>query len=288
MWLSNSPDINHTINLNTTSTQIEQKQGLWSSFNSAMENINSKLELDWLKLELPKTKEQKEKEVYDNIYQDEIFKWALENGLFKQWIKVNYISETLFSVFSNKTKNLSFFCNEKWETLIEVPYRFKNFVDKNNKFDNTSLHTFEKTWYFLDAENKTWNIFKIIWTDEKWDFILSDTPLNKNSIDYFNALKKVIQYSDTMEILLSLKHKWNIWKWNIDDYIRSNALNLKFLQLLKNKNLLETPDVFEYAIKNMNLTIQDIVTAKVQWDITEEEWREIYNILKKSKLKSLD
>lgn len=279
MWLVNSPNINHSIDLNTSISQFESKQKWWSNFDSAVNKINSKLEIDWLKLELIKSKEQKEKEVYNNIYKDEIFKWALENELFKQWIKVNYITDNLFSVFSNQTKNLSFFTNKEWETLIDVPYRFWTFIDDNNKFYKTSLHIFEKTWYFLDAEKWTWDIFKIIWTNEKWEFILSNTPLNKNSIDYFNALKRTINYSDTMNILLALKKNWTTWKWNIDDFIRSNSLNLGFLQLLKIKNLLETPDVYEYAIKNMNLTIQDIIKAKEKWEITEQEWREIYKIL---------
>lgn len=278
MWLSNTPDINHNMGLNTSTIHIEKKQEWWNSLNDTIDKLNSKLVLNNLKVELPKTKEQKEKDVYNNIYKyDESFLGAIKDSKFKQWITVKYITKDIFSVYSNKTKDISFFANKKWETLIFVAYREWSFIDENNKFLDTALNTFEKTWYFMNAEKWDRNIYKIIWKDKKWEFILSEKPLDKNSIDYFNALKTMINHYDTTFILISLKHKWKTSKWHTDDYVNSKALNLKFLQLIKNKNLFETHDTFEYAIKNMNLTVQDIVTAKEQWDITEEEWREIYN-----------
>ena len=38
MWLSNSPDISHTPNLNTTLSHIEKKQDWWNNLNNAIEN----------------------------------------------------------------------------------------------------------------------------------------------------------------------------------------------------------------------------------------------------------
>lgn len=279
MWLTTSPDINSSINLNTTSSYIEKKQDWWSNFNNAVDNLNSKLQLDWLKIELPWTNKEKLKEATKNLYENEDFKWAIENK-FKQWVTEHYINDNLFSIFDNETNDINFFFNKEWKILLLARYREWNFLDTNNFLD-TALNTFKETWYFMNAEKLDKNIFSIIWEDEKWEFILSDTPLNKNSIDYFNALKKIVNHYDTTFILIKLKNKWKFWEWQIDDYIRSEALNLKFLQLMKNKNLLETADIFEYAIKNMDLTIQDIVNAKEKWDITEKEGREIYNILEK-------
>jgi hypothetical protein len=287
MWLTNSPDINHSINTNITSSHIEKKQDWWNHINDTIDRLNSKLALDNLKIELPKTKEEKLQEATKNLYKNKDFKWAIEN-VFKQWITEHYIKDNVFSIFDNETNDINCFYDKTWKILIFVDHREWSFIDDNNKFLDISLNTFKETWYFMNAEKWDKNIFKIIWEDENWEFILSDLPLDKNSIDYFNALKKMITYHDSTLILIALKHNIKIWEWNINSYINSEAINLKYLLLLKNKNLLEIPDTFEYAIKNMNLTIQDIVTAKEQWDITEEEWREIYNILQKSKLKSLD
>lgn len=281
MWLTNSPDFHH-IDLNTTSIHIEKKQDWWSSFDSAIKKVNSKLALENLKMELPKTIEQKINQAKENLYKNKDFKWALENE-FQKWIKINYITDNLFSVYSNETNDISFFINEKWETLIFVSYREDTLVDENNKFLDTSIETFKETWYFMDAENQTRDIYKIIWEDENGKLILSEKPLNKNSVDYFNALKKIINYSDTLDILFALKHNWNIGNGHIDDYINSWALNLKFLQLMRNKKLFERPDVFEYALKKMKVTVEDIVKAKENWDITEEQWRKIYKVLQKLK-----
>lgn len=287
MWLTNNPDINYTVDLNTTSSYIEKKQDWWNHLSDTIDRLNSKLALDNLKIELPKTKEEKLQEATKNLYKNKDFKWAIEN-VFKEWITENYIKDNVFSIFDNETNDINCFYDKTWKILIFVDHREWSFIDDNNKFLDTALNTFEKTWYFMNAEKWDKNIFKIIWEDEKWESILSDKPLDKKSIDYFNALKKIINHYDTTFILISLKHKWKTWKWNIDDYINSEAINLKYLLLLKNKNLLETSDTFEYAIKNMNLSVQDIVTAKNNWEITEEEWRKIYNILQGIKSNSLD
>lgn len=281
MWLTTSPDINHTVDLNTTSSYIEKKQDWWSDLNNTIDKFNSKLALNNLKIELPKTKEQQEKDVYNNIYKyDESFLGAVKDGRFKQWITVKYITKDIFSVYSNKTKDISFFSNKEWQTILMAKYRSQNFAVEN-KFLDTALNTFEKTWYFMNAEKWDNNIYKIIWKDEKWEFILSNEPLDKKSVNYFNALKTMVNHYDSTFILIKLKYKLKFLRWHIDNYINSWVINLKLLQLIKNKNLFETSDIFEYAIKNMNLTIQDIVTAKNDWDITEQEWREIYNILQK-------
>jgi hypothetical protein len=40
---------------------------------------------------------------------------------------------------------------------------------------------------------------------------------------------------------------------------------------MKHKKLFKTPDIFEYAIKNMNIKVDDIIKAKNNNEITEKE-----------------
>ena len=221
----------------------------------------------------------KEQETLSNIYKNKDFIWALERGVFSKWIDVRYINDNLFWVYSKNNWKISFFSNALWELVLNVSYRESYFIDEEWEYLESSLKAFEEAWFFMDSKSWKRNIYKILWKDKNWEFILKDKPLNKNSIDYFNALKEISKNYDIILLLISIKNKIEIWKWNIDDFTLSWALSMKFLLLLQEKWLLKSSELFKYWIIKMWIKESDILYAFESKKISKEQALMIYKIL---------
>jgi hypothetical protein len=233
MPLTHSPDINH--NIDTTSSHIEKKQDWLGDFNSALDNINSKFALNNLKVELPKTKEQQEKEVL-KLVQMRGLKKSFEHNRFTKWVTIKKIKENVFSVISNKTWNINYFVNSDWNIDFWV------FNIKERPFIK-NWKAFEYAWFVEKKENGIYNMYKIEWNKEVW-------PIDINSIEYYNAWQDIIFYADIFNKLVSLKHKDpETKKWI---YILIDWWSFKFedLELFLDKWLI-TQEVFDYWVEEI-------------------------------------
>ncbi len=264
MWeLNNNLDVDYT---------SKSEKSWWLS--TAVDDINSKLE--WLKLKIPQIKEQ---ETLSRIYKNKDFLKALKKGIFKEWIYVRYINDDLFWVSSKKTWEIAFFTNSLWEIVLNVSHRESLFIDEDWEYLKSSLKAFEEAWYFMDSKSWKRNIYKINWKNSNWEFIFEEKPLNKNSIEYFNALKEISKNYDIILLLIAIKDKIEIWKWNIDDFILSWALSIKFLLILQEKWLLESPELFEYWITKMWVKESDVIETYKNNQINKKQAYKIYKAM---------
>jgi hypothetical protein len=276
MWnINNSMDNIHMPPLN----QEELKTQNWG-FNKAFDNINSKLALQWLKIELPDNSIQEKEKKIHNIVWNEFFTNE-DKETFHMWITVKYISNWLMAIYSNESKNISMYFDEKWNELLSPWFiAFSMYDTESNKFFPTSYKAMEVSWIYLDRENWKRDLYEIIWKDWNWKFILGKNPIPVSSIQYFNAWKKLALHDDTLMILFKFKEKLKLRKDNVESFSRSWALNLKYLMLFEEKWLLESPDLLNYWLKLLNITENDIKKAYENWEITKEQAIKVYSTLK--------
>ena len=288
MWLSVWPDINYnSVDINQSilwwkdkveKPYVEVVKEWESEFDKSIWKIKSELGKEWKILELSKSIEEQEKEIY-NIVWNITLQEAKEKWYFKGWINVKYIDKWVFGIQSKNTKNISLFVNKKWNELIVLSHRQDLFTEDNWEFYSTTMKAMKEAWYYVDFKNWKRDIYKILWEKKDWSFILVDTPVDIFSKEYYLAWKKIIKIDDTLLILFTLKHWWKRNKNSIDNYVGSWALTIKILLLLENKWLLETPDLFEYAIIKMWVKESDVFQAVKDKEITSMQALKIYKIL---------
>jgi len=233
MPLTHSVDIYH--NIDTTSSYIEKKQDWWSDFDSALNNINSKLALDNLKVELPKTKEQQEKEVLTLVQ----VKWLKKS--FESWtylpneVVVKKINNWIF-ILSSIEWNAQYYIDNNWEIIFWIENITERPFVKNWK-------AFEYAWFVEKKENGIYNMYKVEWNKEIW-------PIDINSVEYYNAWQDILFYADVFNKLATLKIKLKSDKLDIRLFIESWSFKFEDLDLFLNKWLI-TQEIFDYWVEEI-------------------------------------
>lgn len=256
MWII-SPDINHSIDRNTS--HIEQKQTWKNEFNKSLENINSKLALDWLKLELPKTKEQEEKEVLELVKTTSL-KESFDE-VYDKWVYVKKVQEWVFTVVPNDTWNVNYFVNEKWEIIFWLwNTRERPFI--------SNWKAFEEAWYIERKENWKYNMYQIT---EKW----IKWPILINSPEYYKAWKDIIFYDSLYTKFLELKHSRKNSKEWIKIYVDEWGFKFEDLELFRAKEMIDD-ETFAYWIWEIRKVLvaqcQDTRLINLIWFKWESLW----------------
>lgn len=227
MWIT-SPDINHSVYANTS--HIEQKQTWKSEFDKSLDNINSKLALDWLKLEIPKNKEREEKEVLDLVKKTSL-KSSFDKNIYPEWVKVKKVQDWVFTVVSNRTWNVNYFVNEKWKIIFWLENTKERPFISNWK-------AFEEAWYIEKKENLKYNLYQITQKWIKW-------PIDINSPEYYKAWNDIIFYDDVYTKFLELKHSIKNDKEDIKIYIEEWSFKFEDLELFRAKWMIDD-ETFTY------------------------------------------
>ncbi len=162
---------------------------------------------------------------------------------------------------------------ELWEDIWDYSIELKELEDHWIK------ELIEYVDWLRENSDELRNIYKINWKNSNWEFIFEEKPLNKNSIEYFNALKEISKNYDIILLLIAIKDKIEIWKWNIDDFILSWALSIKFLLILQEKWLLESPELFEYWITKMWVKESDVIETYKNNQINKKQAYKIYKAM---------
>ena len=236
-------EINHTsYDIENNQTPVVQEEITQSQrwIEDTISEINEWL--DWLRLELPKTIEQQEKEVLELIK----IRWlrkSFENNRFTMWVTIRKIEEWVFSVVSNKTGNVNYFVDNKWEILFGV-FNIKERPFVENK------KAFKYAWYIEKKENWVYNMYKIEWWKEIW-------PIDIDSPEYYQTWLDIIFYADVLNRLLRLKHSVETDKLNIELFIEWGSFKFEDLELFLKKWLI-TQEIFNYWVKEM----QKIIVAQ--------------------------
>ena len=242
-------DMNHTnYDLEWSPTTYNKERiSTAPNLEGAIEDFNLNSQLESLKLELPKTEEQQEKEVLELI-KVRWLKTSFENNRFTQWVNVNKIQDWVFNVVSNKNWNVNYFVDEKWEVLFWIVALSERFFVKNWK-------AFELAWYIEKKEGELYNMYKLIDWVEQW-------PIDINSQEYYKAWQDIIFYANMLSKLLIINNqKFDIKesegvdiKELISVFISWWSFKFEDLELFKSEWII-TQEIFDYWISEMQKII---------------------------------
>lgn len=142
--------------------------------DSSKTQIDTLAQLKWLKIDIPESITEQEKNV----------KWIILEDLKKRWefvpdnLTVKFISKWVFATKWDE-KDVSVFVNERWETILNI------FLNRQR----------------LYIEN--WEVFKFLWLTEKiegWEHKIyregSNNPIRQDSLDFFKTWQQIVFTAD--------------------------------------------------------------------------------------------
>ena len=220
--------------------------------------------LNWLKLELPKTIEEQEKEVLKLVLNWEHWKDIIND--YSEGIILKFVAKNTFVFINKLTWNVNYFIDSKWEILFWLwNIRVRPFVENKKAF--------KYAWYIEKKENWVYNMYKIEWTEEVW-------PIDINSPEYYKAWLDIIFYSDTIAKLFALKENIIETKKWIEIYIDWWGFKFEDLELFFKKWLI-TQEIFDYWIKEMQKVIvaqcSDERLIKLKTPVRESDLMKYYS-----------
>ena len=220
--------------------------------------------LNWLKLELPKTIEEQEKEVLKLVLNWEHWKDIIND--YSEGIILKFVAKNTFVFINKLTWNVNYFIDSKWEILFWLwNIRIRAFVENKKAF--------KYAWYIEKKENWVYNMYKIEWTEEVW-------PIDINSPEYYKAWLDIIFYSDTIAKLFALKENIIETKKWIEIYIDWWGFKFEDLELFLKKWLI-TQEIFNYWVKEMQKIIiaqcSDERLIKLKTPVRESDLMKYYS-----------
>jgi len=259
-------EMNHT-NYDIENNQVPIVQEEVNQSQKWIEDTISEINewLDWLRLELPKTKEQQEKEVLE-LVKVRWLKKSFENNRFSIWVSINKIQEWVFSVVSNKTGNVNYFVDSNWEILFGVFNIKERPIVENKK-------ALKYAWYKEKKEDGVYNMYKIEGKKEVW-------PIDIDSPEYYKAWLDIIFYSDIIAKLFALKENIIETKKWIEIYIDWWGFKFEDLELFLKKGLI-TQEIFDFWTKEMQKIIvvqcSDERLIKLKTPVRESDLMKYYS-----------
>ena len=235
-----NPEISHT-SYDIEKNQTPVVQEVITQSQRWIEDIidDTNWKLNWVKLELSKTKEKQEKEVI-KLIQVNWLKKSFESGTFsEQEIYVKIIEKWVFSVVSIEW-NVQYFVDEKWDIIFWIASIIERPFLKNWK-------ALKYAWYIEKKEDWIYNMYKIEWWKEIW-------PIDINSPEYYNAWQDIIFYADFLNKTVSLKFNDPETKKWIEVLIEWWSFKFEDLELFKDEWLI-TQEIFDYWLQEMQKVI---------------------------------
>lgn len=216
-------------------------------------------DLDKLKIDLSKSIENQEQEVY-RLVTEVTLKENIEK--YAKWeIEIKHIKDGVFSLKSLRTWNINYFVNESWEIIIAIPNIKERPFLENGK-------AFELAWYIERKEGWLYNMYKVEWDKEVW-------PIDINSSEYYQAWLDILFYADILNKYVSLKFNDPETKEWIYILIKHWSFKYEDLELFLDKWLI-TREIFDYWIEEMKKVIvnqcSDKRLIKLIWLDWESEW----------------
>jgi hypothetical protein len=259
-------EINHTnYDIEKNQTPVVQEEVTQSQrwIEDTISEINEWL--DWLRLELPKTIEEQEKEVL-KLVKVRWLRESFEENIYDKWVYLNKIQNWVFSLVPRDTWNVNYFVNSKWEILFGLwNIRERSFVENKKAL--------KYAWYIEKKEDWVYNMYKIEWEKEVW-------PIDIDSPEYYQAWLDIIFYADVLNRLLRLKHSVETDKLNIELFIEWGSFKFEDLELFLKKWLI-TQEIFNYWVKEMQKVIiaqcNDERLIKLKTPVRESDLMKYYS-----------
>jgi len=226
------------------------------TINSNLENQEGldeeKKDLNQLQTEVKKTIEEQENAAKLLIWKDLIEgPYAKE---YNMWINVIYIQTWVFAVKGKWRKNISFYANEKWETIFGIWW-----VEDRPFIENWKA--IESAWYVRKIENEYENFYKIIWHNQNNKPVLGDV-INIESKEYYQVWLDILFYADIYNKLWRIEHSMEKnTKTSIRLFIEHGSFKFEDLEIFKNKEMI-TDEIFEYGKEELQKKLLEQIADK--------------------------
>ena len=261
-----NPEISHTsYDIEKNQTPVVQEEITQSQrwIEDTISEINEWL--DWLRLELPKTIEEQEKEVLELVkvrwLRESFENWTLNNNN----CEVTKIQEKVFS-FKWDNGNVMYFIDNNWEIIFWIVNIIERPFIENKK-------ALKYAWYIEKKEDGVYNMYKIEGKKEVW-------PIDIDSPEYYKAWLDIIFYSDIIAKLFALKENIIETKKWIEIYIDWWGFKFEDLELFLKKWLI-TQEIFNYWVKEMQKIIiaqcSDERLIKLKTPVRESDLMKYYS-----------
>ena len=192
------------------------------------ENTNTRL--SWIRLELPKTKEEKAKAVYDLVIW-KTFREKFETGAYSKDITIQFIKEWVFSMKNNLTWNVNYYLDEKGEVLLNLGAAWRRQgIDNGKSFTDLWLRA-------IIGEDKKYRIYRLngkeLWGEvnqetEEWYEIWNDVMFHTDIYRIVSLLKTPVEL-DEMWVKFPAKH-WSLRFQDLEALKAKWAINEKVFQ----------------------------------------------------------
>lgn len=202
------------------------------SMKDITEDANARL--SWMRLELPKTKEEKVKAIYDLVV-NKTFKEEMEKNEYPQWITIKFIKEWVFSMKNNATTNVNYYLDWNGKIILSIgSIRHRHGIDNGKSFADLGL---KAIW----TEDKKYQIYQL--NGEKlWPIIDQETE------EGYEMWNDVMFHTDIYRIVSLLKIPVDLDEEWIKFPAKHGSLRFQDLEALKVKWAIDEK-VFQYGIQ---------------------------------------
>ena len=218
--------------------------------------------------------------VKDNVYyrkQEEILlKKDIDSGFAKPWEAIaKHLWKGIYAI--GTTKNVWYFTREKNEMLFSLR-------------PVSRAHYFKKASYlawFKEIKDANWvyNLYKGKDIDSKsWNPIPWAKPLDKYSMEYFNAWNDIVFHEDKLwlETMKNADTSWNLHhfsEWQLEWYIKSWVPRIKDLYTFLKQKQIDKKTFDKHLPSLQKLFLSQIWDMRFEalWDyVTEQEVKDYY------------
>lgn len=198
----------------------------------------------WVRLELPKTKEEKERAVYELATTR--LKSRIESGEYKQWITVRYIRDDVYSMKSNETGNVTAYLDEQGKTIFWVkPIKERRYVVNGKVFGdlrlvekkNGTVYEMYRTTGYMTAQGKREPILE-------W-------PINQETEEGYEMWRDVIFHTDIISKLSLLKTPVDVDEKWLQFTIEDGTFRFQDLEPFSARGIIPTEELHKYAVEKL-------------------------------------
>lgn len=203
------------------------------SIGQLVENINSGL--SWVRVELPKTKEEKECAVYE-LAVSKTFKEEMEKNEYPKWITIKFIKDGVFSMTDNETGNVNYYLREDASIIFGIAA-----IHHRQGMDNGKI--LADLWLKEIKKDHKYRVYRLNGT-ELWN------EVNQESEEWYEMWNDAMFHTDIYRIVSLLKTPVELDEWWIDGLMGDGSLRFQDLEALKARWAL-SEKVFQYGVSEL-------------------------------------
>ncbi|EKD44270.1 MAG: hypothetical protein ACD_71C00190G0004 [uncultured bacterium (gcode 4)] len=203
------------------------------SLKDITEDANTRL--SWIRLELPKTKEERERAVYSAVIKN-TFKEEMEKNEYPQWITIKFIKEWVFSMTDNETGNVNYYLREDGTVILGIAS-----IHHRQGMDNGK--TLADLWLREIKNGHKYRVYRLN-GKELWN------EVNQETEEWYEMWNNAMFHTDIYRIVSLLKTPVELDEDWIDGLAEDGSLRFQDLEALKAKWAINET-VFQYGVQEL-------------------------------------